>query len=56
MKLNHKDSPKVYQDFRPLSQGRIVRGESGEGWRLWMLILSFGGIIIAAIFSAAVGS
>ena len=56
MKLNRKNLPKVYQDFRPLSQARIVRGEDRETWRLWMLALSFGGIIIAAIFSAAVGS
>ncbi len=56
MKLNRRNSPKVYTDLRPLSQARIARGEDRETWRLWMLILSFGGIIIAAIFSAAVGS
>ena len=56
MKLNRKNSPKVYTDLRPLSQGRLVRGEAGETWRLWMLVISFGLIIAATIFSAAVAS
>ena len=56
MKLNRKDSPKVYTDLRPLSQARLVRGEAGEAWRLWMLVISFGFIAVAAIVSAAVGS
>lgn len=56
MKLDRKDSPRVYQDLRPLSQARLVRGEAGEEWRLWMLAISFVFIIAAIIFSAAVGS
>jgi hypothetical protein len=27
MKLNRKDSPRVYQDFRPLSRESLIRGE-----------------------------
>jgi len=27
MKLNREESPKVYQDFRPLSRERLIRGE-----------------------------
>ena len=56
MKLNRKNAPKVYTDLRPLSQARLVRGEAGERWRLWMLVISFGFIIAATIFTAAVGS
>jgi hypothetical protein len=56
VKLDRKNSPSVYRDLRPLSQARLVRGEPGEKWRLWMLAISFGFIIAAAIFSAAVGS
>jgi hypothetical protein len=56
MKLNRRNEPKVYRDLRPLSQARIVRGEDRETWRLWMLIISFGGIIVASIVTAAVGS
>lgn len=56
VKLNRRNEPKVYTDLRPLSQARIVRGEDRETWHLWMLALSFGGIIIASIVTAAVGS
>ena len=56
MKLNRRNEPKVYTDLRPLSQARIVRGEDRETWHLWMLIISFGGIIVASIVTAAVGS
>ena len=56
MKLNRRNEPKVYRDLRPLSQGSLVRGDDRETWRLWMLIISFGGIIVASILSAAVGS
>ena len=56
MKLNRRNEPKVYTDLRPLSRERIVRGEDRETWHLWMLILSFGGIIVASIVTAAVGS
>jgi hypothetical protein len=56
VKLDRKNTPRVYQDLRPLSQARLARGEAGEEWRLWMLVISFGFIIAATIFSAAVGS
>ena len=56
VKLNRRNEPKVYTDLRPLSRERIVRGEDRETWHLWMLILSFGGIIVASIVTAAVGS
>lgn len=56
MKLDRKTSPKTYTDYRPLSRGSLIRGEDRETWRLWMLILSFGGIVVLGIIAAAVGS
>lgn len=56
VKLDRKTSPKTYTDYRPLSRGSLVRGEDRETWRLWMLILSFGGIVVSAIIAAAVGA
>lgn len=56
MKLDRRTSPKTYTDYRPLSRGSLVRGEDRETWRLWMLILSFGGIVVSGIIAAAVGS
>ena len=56
MKLDRRNSPKTFTDYRPLSRESLVRGEDRETWRLWMLVLSFGGIIISGIIAAAVGS
>ena len=56
MKLDRRKQPKTYTDYRPLSRGSLIRGEDRETWRLWMLILSFGGIVVSSIIAAAVGS
>jgi hypothetical protein len=56
VKLDRRTSPKTYKDYRPLSRGSLVRGEDRETWRVWMLIISFGGIVVSAIIAAAVGS
>jgi hypothetical protein len=54
VKLDQKTSPKTYTDYRPLSRGSLVRGEDRETWRLWMLVVSFVGIIIASIVTAVI--
>lgn len=56
MKLNRRNEPKTYRDYRPLSRGSLIRGEDRETWRLYMLLISFGGIIVSVIIAAAVGS
>lgn len=54
MKLDRKTSPKTYTDYRPLSRGSLVRGEDRETWRLWMLVISFGGIVVSSIIAAVI--
>ena len=54
MKLDRRNEPKTFTDYRPLSRGSLIRGEDRETWRLWMLILSFGGILIASIVAAVI--
>jgi hypothetical protein len=56
MKVNRRTSPQTYRDFRPLSEDRLVRGQDRETWRLWMLLLCFGGIVVSSIIAAAVAS
>lgn len=56
MKLDRRNEPKTFTDYRPLSRGSLIRGEDRETWRLWMLIISFGGIVVSSIIAAAVGS
>lgn len=54
MKLNRTNTPKVYTDLRPLSEARLARGEARESWRLWMLALSFGGIVLLSLVAAVI--
>ena len=54
VKLDRRNEPKTFTDYRPLSRGSLIRGEYRETWHLWMLILSFGGIIIALIVTAVI--
>jgi hypothetical protein len=54
VKLDRRNEPKTFTDYRPLSRGSLIRGEDRETWRLWMLILSFGGILIASIVAAVI--
>ncbi len=56
MKLDRGSEPKTFKDYRPLSRESLVRGEDRETWRLWMLVISFGGIVVSGIIAAAVGS
>ena len=56
VKLDRRNEPKTFTDYRPLSRGSLIRGEDRETWRLWMLIISFGGIVVSGIIAAAVGS
>ena len=56
MKLDRRNEPKTFTDYRPLSRESLVRGEERETWRLWMLLISFVGIIVSSIIAAAVGS
>jgi hypothetical protein len=59
MRLNRNGSPVTIRTIRSTPsqyQAELARGGSGERWRLWMLAISFGFIIAAIIFTAAVGS
>lgn len=52
MKLDRRTSPQTYTDFRPLRREQLVEAEQRETWRLWMLLISFGGIIVSSIIAA----
>ena len=54
MKLDRRNEPKTFTDYRPLSRGSLIGGEDRETWRLWMLIISFGGIVVSSIVTAVI--
>jgi hypothetical protein len=59
MRLDRNGSPVTIRAVRSTPseyQAELARGEAGERWRLWMLVISFGFIIAAIIVTAAVGS